>query len=505
MIARAAVTLIAALATAPVALGSDAWPMAGHDAAGTNRSTAISAQAPALLPGWPRGGMDGPPLVAPGGAVEMMAGEGAIAIMNADGTRRRTLPVGPLRAIGPDGRHYVWGAPSDPVSASTPAGDLLWRTPPYLGVGPEASNAVLRPAPDGGVLVSGDWTVVALDSSGAVRWRIPSREEDDPAALAVGPDGTLRLGRMHDGTPMLVSLRPDGEPLWQRPVGAPATRVAVADDGTAIVVRGPTGPRGREALLAVARDGGVRWSLPAGRGPKGLAIGADGTVYLAEAADGVLRAIGPDGVVRWTHSGRIASGDPIVGGDGTVYLGGSPLVALRPDGSRAWAFPATSRPLVPQAIGADGTLFATEGPNLAGSAMMALAGPSATTRVAPRSPARQRALVAGLKIRPARFRMTGPVSVCPVPRGCRPGTPFGATLGFTLRRDGAVAVTIRRSGGRVVTRRSWLTRRGTTWTGLWDAADYRVLAPGRYSATVRAAAGSVRASAGPVRFTVAPG
>ena len=42
-----------------------------------------------------------------------------------------------------------------------------------------------------------------------------------------------------------------------------------------------------------------------------------------------------------------------------IYAGGSPLVALRPDGSRAWSFPATSGPLAPQAIGADGTLYVT--------------------------------------------------------------------------------------------------------------------------------------------------
>jgi hypothetical protein len=502
VIARAAVTLVASLAAAPVALGADAWPAAGHDAANTNRSTAISAQAPALLPGWPRSGLVGSPLVGPGGAVKVVAESETTAILNRDGTRRRTLPLGPLRAIGPDGRHYVWGAPSGPVSAYTPAGHLIWRTPPFLGVGPEASDAELRPAPDGSVYLNGKLGLVALDSSGAVRWRIASSEEDNPGALAVGPDGTVYVGR----GPMLVALRPDGGPLWQLPIGASAGRLAVADDGTVIVVRGVTDPEGGEALLAVGRDGGARWSLPAGRGPKGLAIGADGTVYLAEAGDGVLRAIGPDGVVRWTHRGRMASADPVVGGDGTIYVGGFPLVALRPDGSRAWAFPPTGRPLVPQAIGADGTLFATAGPDLAGSALMALAGPSARTRVAPPSPARQRALVAGLRIRPTRFRMTGPVSLCPVPgRGCRPRTPFGATLSFTLKRDGAVSVVIRRTGGRVVTRRSWHTRRGTTWTGLWDAAAYRVLRPGRYSLTVRAASGTARVTAGPIGFTVVRG
>ncbi len=477
--------------------------MAGHDAENTNRSSVVSAQRPALLPGWPKGGLVGPLLVAPGGAVELPAMEGGTAILNPDGTRRRTLPVGPTRAIGPDGRHYVWGAPSDPVFAYTPAGDLIWRTSAYLGVGPEASYAVLRPTPDGGVYLSGDWGLVALDSSGAVRWRMTLSDEDNPGALAVGPDGTAYLGRVQGATANLVALRPDGQPLWERPLGAPASRVAVADDGTVIVLRGQTGPQGGDALLAFAPDGRGLWSLPAGVGPKGLAVGVDGTVYLAEAADGILRAIGPNGAVLWTYQGRVASGDPIVGGDGTIYLGGFPLVALHPDGSRAWSFPPTSRPLVPQAIGADGTLFATEGPNLAGSALMALAGPSAAKTVAAPSPASQRPLVAQLRVHPVRFRMTGAVSVCPSPgRPCQPAVPLGATLSFTLRRDSAVLVVVRRTGGRVVTRRSWHTRAGTTWTGLWDAADYHTLAPGRYTLTVRAARGSTRVTAGPICFTV---
>jgi outer membrane protein assembly factor BamB len=501
VIARATVLLIAALAASPVALAAGAWPMPGHDAANTSRSSVVGAQGPALVPGWPRAGLLGPVLAAPSGAVEA-ADEDGTAILNRDGTSRRRLPVGVVRAIGPDGRRYLGGTGS--ASAYTPAGVLIWRTP--LFVGTSASYAALRLGPDGSVYLSGNTGVAAVDSSGAVRWRTPSFDADSPGALAVGADGTVYLGRVRNGTGLLMALRPDGRPLWQRPLGAPAVRVAVADDGTVITTEGPTGPQGGGAIEATAPGGAARWSLAAGRLVTGLAIGADGTVYLAEAQEGLMRAIAPDGTVRWTYRGRLTYGDPLVGGDGTVYVGGWPLVALRSDGSRAWAFPPTSRPLVPEAIGSDGTLFATAGPNLAGSALMALAGPSASARVRPPSPAGQRTLVAGLRVRPARFRMTGPVSLCP-PRGgrCRPATPLGATLSFTVTRDSAVLVVVRSADGRTVTSRSWHTRRGTTWTGLWDAADYHVLPPGRYSVTVRAAAGSARATAAPARFTVLRG
>jgi hypothetical protein len=310
---------------------------------------------------------------------------------------------------------------------------------------------------------------------------------------------------------MLVALGAEGGMRWQRTLGAPAIGLAVADDGTVIVVAGTS-------VLGFAPDGSERWAPASGPAPSagataevgGMAIGADGTAYLTRPAvsragavvdPGLVWALGPDGRVRWARrAGVVARARPIVGGDGTVYVGGRPLVALRPDGSRAWSFPPTSRNLVPQAIGADGTLFATSGPRTAGSAMLALAGPSARGTAPPLA---GRRLVSGLRIRPSRFRMEGPASVCSAPgRGCRPATPLGATLGFTVRRDSAVQVVIRRACGGVVTRRAWRAGAGTTWTGLWDAANYRVLEPGRYVLTVRAAAGATRATTGPLRFTV---
>ena len=136
-------------------------------------------------------------------------------------------------------------------------------------------------------------------------------------------------------------------------------------------------------MWSLRPDGGVRWSVPVGRDLSGLATGADGAVYVVEArgiarpdgllVPGTVRAIGPDGGQRWAYRGRIAGRDPVVGGDGTIYVGGSPLVALRRDGTRAWAFPPASRAIVPDAIGADGTLYAEGG----GGAMFALAGSSA--------------------------------------------------------------------------------------------------------------------------------
>jgi outer membrane protein assembly factor BamB len=495
VVARLIAALVAALVLAPSARAADAWPMHGHDAANSNRSSVVSAQGPALLPGWPRSDLAGPLLVAPGGAVLAPGPEAPTPVLNPDGTRQRVLPVGPLSAIGPDGRLYSWRSSGDPVSAYGPAGDLLWRAPG--GPGYSVSSVEVRPGPDGSAYAIGVYGMVALDASGGVRWRQALDRESYPGPVAVGSDGAVYLGLPSGRTPTVAARAPDGRALWQAPLIAPAERIAVADDGTVIAA-------GAAYVAALRPDGSARWTAPGpGTGVDGMALGADGSVYLT--ASGVVHALGPDGGARWTFgAGGEVRGDPIVGGDGTIYVGGRRLVALRPDGSRAWSFPLTSGPLRPEAIGADGTLFASVGGGR--SPVLALAGPSAPVRVAPASAARQRALVAALRVRPTRFRLRGPVSVCPAPRrGCRPATPLGATLAFTLRRDSAVLAVIRRPDGAVAARRAWHARAGTTWTGLRDAADYRPLAPGRYALTVRAASGAARVTSGPVRFTVVRG
>lgn len=495
-----ALAAAAAIAAPGAAAAADGWPMARHDPGNSNRSATVSARSPALVPGWPIGGLVGPPLTTGGGIVALPDSVGTTAILNRDGTRRRTLPVGPIRAFGADGRIYAWPGSGEPVAAYTASGSPLWRSVPVT-VGPQASEAALRVAPDGGVYVAGDSGLVALDPAGAVRWWQPLGLDDSEDALAVGPDGTVYFGVGAVSGPQVVARAADGRELWRRPLDGGARRVAVGSDGGVLVATAAT-------LRSYGPDGAARWAAPVGAGLTGLAVGADGTAYVVETrglerrdgllVPGTVRAIAPDGAVRWAYRGRIAGRDPVIGGDGTIYVGGTPLVALRPDGARAWAFPPASRAIVPEAIGADGTLYAEGG----GGAMLALAGPSARSRVTPPTPARQRTLIAQAGLRPVRFRMRGPASLCPVAgRPCRPATPLGATLRFTLTRDALVAVTVR-CAGRAVAARVWRAGRGTTWSGLWDAIGYRTLAPGRYVLTVRAAAGHTRATTRPVAFTV---
>ena len=224
------------------------------------------------------------------------------------------------------------------LAAYTPAGRLLWRSS-ALDYAPEASSRAFTVAPDGNVYWMAEQdTPVALDAAGHRIWD----SEGDccflRTVLAVGPDGTAYYWRAGYG---LAARRPDGTKLWGRALPGGNVRIAVADDGTVLVLV-------NSGLHAFSPDGGERWSVFTAPGASGMAVGADGSVYVV--ATGVLVAVGPEGRVRWAHRGTVTPTDPIIGGDGTIYRGGAPLVALRPDGSRAWQATGVSEPLAPRAI-----------------------------------------------------------------------------------------------------------------------------------------------------------
>jgi PQQ-like domain len=473
--------------------------MAGHDAARTSRSSIVSAQAPALLPGWPVSDEGwGSPLVAPDGTL-VRQGSRFTATMNRNGTLRRVLVAAGVDAIGVDGRLFGFSGVGR-LAAYTSAGRLLWRTS-RLDAAPEASDRAFTVAQDGNVywMASQD-TPVALDADGRRIWdsdgdcclRLP--------VLAVGPTGTIYYSPPSFAPSGLVARRPDGTTLWERALPGRATSVAVADDGTVLVLTDSGG------LHAFSSDGNPRWSAGIPLGASRMAIGADGSVSVV--ASGVVLAVGADGTVRWTYRGAVTLTDPIIGGDGTVYVGGSPLVALRPDGSRAWWAKGVSQPLVPKAIGADGTLYAEtsvlEGTFATpGGTLLALAGPAASVRVTIPVPERQRVLISGLRVIPRRFRMRGPESLCAPTGGCRPTDPLGATLSFTLKRDAVVSWVVRHAGSRnLVARSTRRVRAGTMWRSFSDVTNHRPMPPGRYAVTATAKRGNARVTVGPVLVSI---
>ena len=114
-------------------------------------------------------------------------------------------------------------------------------------------------------------------------------------------------------------------------------------------------------------------------------------------------------------------------------------------------------------------------------------------------PGRRRFLISGLRVRPGRFRVRGEESLCTPGRGCRPADPLGATVSFTLKRDAAVSLTLRRAcDRRMVTRFVRQVRAGTMWRSFSDATNYHSLAPGRYTLTAVATSGTTRVRTGSV-------
>lgn len=497
MIARAIAALLATLLAAPLALGTDGWPMESHDPARTSRSTVTSAQAPVLVPGWPIMSRLNGPLIAPNGRVELALAGARTATLNRNGTFRRVLAGG--GGIGFGGRRYAIDLKGR-VSAFTAAGRRVWRSAPVdLGF-----PVVARPAPPAtgaAVHAIGTIGIVAFGPTGRVRWRLQGFRGDTPTGFAVGPSGMAYIGfGSFVETNRLVAVRADGSTAWTRTLAGAPRGVAVSDDGTVLVGERAAGVRGETTLRAFTSDGIDRWTLPGAGNP--VAIAADGTVYAA--SGGALRAVAPDGSIRWTfHGTGVETGGVVVGGDGTLYVGGTApqgLVALRADGSVAWAF-SPGGGVFPTAIGADGTLYAgcatpvctgNRGPT---GTLFALAGPSG-----PR-------LLSGLRLSAGRFRASGPPSVCAPGGGCRPAAPLGSTLSFVSSRPGIVAIAIRRaSDGRVVGR-TFGDSTGATVRVLSGRRYYSLLdvvrrgprlVPGRYTVTV--AAGSVRPA--PLRFTV---
>ena len=490
----AAAVSVAALVGVPHALAADGWRMAGHDDARTSRSSVVSAQAPALLPGWPLTDDNwAAPLVAPDGTL-LRRGPEFTATMNRNGTLRRVLVAGGVQAIGVDGRLFGFFGPKG-LAAYTPTGRLLWRRS-SLDAAPEASDRTFTVAADGNIYWQAEQdTPLALDAAGRRIWAAEAHDHFGAEPLAVGPSGAVYYSQAGSG---LVARRPDGAELWERAL--PAGVIAVADDGTVLVLAAGGG------LRALSPDGSERWSVATAPGARRMAVGADGSAYVV--ATGVVVAVGPDGRVRWTYRGTLTPTDPIVGGDGTIYLGGAPLVALRPDGSRAWRAKGVSQPLVPKAIGSDGTLYA-EASVLSGSyatpggTLFAFAGPSAPASSRIPVPGRRRFLISGFRVVPRRFRVRGAESLCTPGRGCRPGDPLGATVSFTLKRDSAVSVVVRRAcDRRVVSRFSRHVRTGTMWRSFSDVTNYHSLAPGRYTINAIATSGTTRVTTGSVPIEI---
>lgn len=181
---------------------------------------------------------------------------------------------------------------------------------------------------------------------------------------ALASNGALQaIGAKNDQTPSLFSFNPDGSLAWTVDasglIADPFTnglRSPIVRDDDTIVFEDPAGTH------AVSPDGSVLWTADV-QGM--LAAGVDGTVYVAL---GALVALHPDGTKAWQWAAAdSADTHPIVGGDGTVYAaaeGG--IVAIGSGGTLLWQTKAASAPC---AIDAAGTLYAIDSTGTVLSAM----------------------------------------------------------------------------------------------------------------------------------------
>lgn len=504
------------------------WPMAGHDAGLSSRSTATSAQRPVLALGWPRPGfpyaanlgkqlLTAPvhPLIAPAGTI-VLAGGPTTAIANPNGTIQKVLPIGPIAAIDTAGNLLGFVNDGDGVASYTPQGRLRWTAPIS---GHSAADRELLVAPNGDIyaLTSG-WSVTVIGPSGhvlsnATALNLPG---GNPTSMAVAPDGTLYVGVAPYSSPnsrLLYALHPDGSSAWPSPATLPGgiVRIAVAPDGSLRVVDDAG------HLSAVSTTGRLVWSVPVLAGTA-IAVAANGTtianVSLSKTPPVVhaAEAISADGAILWRY--RATFGTPIIGGDGTIYLGGAVMMALRPNGTRLWQV-ATGTGLTPEAIGADGTLYAGEGGP--GAPLVAVASPSGRAGSVVPNWVRLPHLISPLSMT-VRFRTHGAAVTCPtLGRPCSPTTSLDSLVSFTLRDPATVLFTVRRSGvGRSVAHTVQRLQPGTTWEeligGIYpDSASIfprsltargGPLRPGQYTITVRASAGQSVVQTRPVSFVV---
>jgi len=507
------------------------WPMVGHDAGLSSRSAAQSAQRPVLAVGWPRPGFphafdlskqllttSPQPLVGANGAL-VLGGGPTTAILNANGSIRQVLPIGPISGIDPAGNLVGFAGEGYAVASYTPQGRARWT----VGIfGHSAADRSLVVAPNGNsYALTGEWSLTVISPTGLVLWSATELNltGGPPTTMAVAPDGTLYVVA-RDSSSLLQARHPDGTVAWPSPPTLPGAigQIAVAPDGSLRVVDG-------QYLSAVAADGQLLWSVPMPTA-SGIAIAADGTTIVSASGAppswpyyqppiGSVAAVSPAGTMRWRISGRFVPGNPLIGGDGTIYMPGAPLVALRPDGTQLFAL-AAGTPLVPKAIGTDGTLYAGELVG-GGAPIVALASPSVRAGSVVPSPAALNRIISPLSMT-VRFRTHGAAVTCPTPgHPCSPLTSLGSMVSFTLRSNATVLFTVRRaSDGRPVTHTAQRLLSGTTWEeltgGIYPDSAYIFpqsltakggpLRPGRYTITVRASAGSSAVQTRPVSFVI---
>ena len=235
---------------------------------------------------------------------------------NADGTEKWDFPTGDRvassPAVGADGAVY-FGSHDRKVYALNPNGTLRWE---FETAGPVLSSPAI--AADGTIYIgSNDKKLYALTPNGTKKWEFATTQPL-PQSPALGSDGRIYLGA---GDGNIYALNADGSRAWTNHTGFAHTSAVIGPENRLYLGRW-------RAAAAFGTDGSTNWVFDMGeRVNTSPAVAADGIVYFTASEDasqtGALVALRPDGTKAWDFKpgGRFGQGSPVIGADGTIYVG----------------------------------------------------------------------------------------------------------------------------------------------------------------------------------------
>jgi outer membrane protein assembly factor BamB len=353
------------------------WPMFGHDAQHTGRS---SYRGPSVTPTlqWTSSLLDGNySQIVLGSSADLIYGVGSyddeehnsilwintITGLVSKYTTDYGIHITP--AIDRDGSLY-FGDNDGNIYALNPDFDLKWKKKGYFGKNNHL-NAPPTIGPDGNIYMVGNDSLIqnpliCVTPDGSMKWRYKSSNASVASlSPAIGKDGTVYVsveGGNENRQSGLVALHPDGTFKWKYTVGdTPALSPAIGPDNT--IYFGTN-----QYLYAVNPDGSLKWITGGAEYELSVpAIGADGTIYID--LGGNLSAIRPeDGSIKWTfnlifNASYVTNKNSIaIDSIGTVYVGSQDyLHAVNPDGSVKWQYYDPNALFMSPIIGHDDTIY----------------------------------------------------------------------------------------------------------------------------------------------------